>query len=65
MKGLARTLCLTLLVGLAGCTERPSAKIIEGHWVAEKFRVRGSGLPIGPNLHITQDQLGFAATFHR
>jgi hypothetical protein len=46
-----------LAMTLAGCAERPDPTLIEGHWVAEKFRVQGFGLPIGPDLHIAPGQL--------
>lgn len=46
----------TLVV--TGCGQRPDPKIIEGHWVAEAFRVESVSLPIGPDLYITQNQLG-------
>lgn len=48
-------LSLTILV--TGCEKHPDPKNIEGHWVAEEFRVESVSLPIGPELHITQNQL--------
>lgn len=48
---------LWLAVLITGCGQRPDSKIIEGHWVAEAFRVESVSLPIGPELHITQNQL--------
>ena len=49
---------LWLAVLITGCGQRPDSKIIEGHWVAEAFRVESVSLPIGPDLYITQNQLG-------
>ncbi len=49
---------LWLAMLLTGCGQRPDPKMIEGHWVAEKFKFESISLPIGPDLYITQSQLG-------
>lgn len=49
---------LWIALMVTGCGQRPDPKIIEGHWVAEAFRVESVSLPIGPDLYITQNQLG-------
>lgn len=52
---------LWLAILVTGCGQRPDPKMIEGHWVAESFRVESVSLPIGPDLYITQNQLGLGA----
>lgn len=50
-------LWLAFLVMMTGCGQSPDPRVIEGHWVAEAFRFESIGLPIGPDLYITQNQL--------
>ena len=52
MRWLARIGPSVLLLAVAACGQ-PEPRSIEGHWVAENFRLQGVKLPIGPNLHIT------------
>ncbi|WP_444813508.1 hypothetical protein [Variovorax gracilis] len=50
---------------LAGCGQRTDPRIIEGHRVAEKFRVYGIGVPIGPDLFVLHDRIGFGGGLSR
>ena len=49
-----------LLLAVAACSQS-EPRDIEGHWVAENFRLQGLKLPIGPNLHITPHSMNFGA----
>lgn len=49
------------LLMTVGCGQRPDPRVIEGHWEAEAFRIESISLPIGPNLYITQNQLGLGS----
>lgn len=57
MRWLARILLSVLLLAITACSQ-PEPRSIEGHWVAENFRLQGLKLPIGPNLYITPDSMG-------
>ena len=59
MRWLARMLLSVLLLVVAACGQSES-RSIEGHWVAENFRIQGIKLPLGPNLHITSKRMSFA-----
>ena len=56
MRWLARLWLSVLLLVMAACVQ-PELRSIEGHWVAENFRLQGIKLPIGPNLHITSNSI--------
>lgn len=56
MHWLARIWLSVLLVVMAACVQ-PEPRSIEGHWVAENFRLQGLKLPIGPNLNITSNSM--------
>lgn len=56
MRWLARIWLSVLLLAMAACGQ-PEPRSIEGHWVAENFRLQGIKLPIGPNLHITSNSM--------
>lgn len=64
MRQLAQALfiMLLLLLAVAACDQRTDPKIIEGHWVAENFRIQGIKLPIGPNLFISKDSIGLGSS---
>ena len=57
MRWLARIWLSVLLLAITACSQ-PEPRSIEGHWVAENFRLQGLKLPIGPNLYITPDSMG-------
>ncbi|MBH2010185.1 MAG: hypothetical protein I8H71_10840, partial [Xanthomonadaceae bacterium] len=52
---------LSLLLAVTACGQRADPKIIEGHWVAENFRIQGIQLPIGPDLFISKDSIGLGS----
>ena len=56
MKRLAQAL-LVVLVATA-CDQRTDPQIIEGHWIAENFRIQSIQLPIRPDLFISKSSLG-------
>ena len=60
MRWLARIGLSVLLLAVAACGQ-PEPRSIEGHWVAENFRLQGIKLPIGPNLHITPHSMSLGA----
>jgi hypothetical protein len=54
----ARAALLTVLgLALAGCAKEDGSRIV-GTWRAERFEVMSLKLPVGPELEITQDELG-------
>lgn len=58
-----RLLAVALLIAalLQGCSE-PARPTIVGHWRAENFQMQGLGLPIGPELDITDKELAVSGT---
>ncbi|MFZ3142134.1 hypothetical protein [Polaromonas sp.] len=61
MQRLAQVLFITLLLAVTACDQRADPKIIEGHWVAENFRIQSIQLPIGPDLFISKDSIGLGS----
>lgn len=57
MKKLLHALPLTILLALAACGKGLDSRVVEGHWVAENFRLYGLKLPIGPDLQIDAKSL--------
>ncbi|WP_213959442.1 hypothetical protein [Variovorax sp. dw_954] len=51
-----------MLLAAAGCGQRPDPGMIEGHWVAEKFRMYGIGVPIGPDLTVSRNRIAFGGS---
>jgi hypothetical protein len=46
---------------VTACGRNADPKIIEGHWVAESFRIQSLKLPIGPDLFISRDSFGLGS----
>ncbi len=62
MQRLTQTFFITLLLAVTACGQRTDPNTIEGHWVADNFRIQGIKLPIGPDLFISKDSLGFGTS---
>lgn len=61
MQRMVQALFITLLLAVTACSQRPDPRIIEGHWVAENFRIQSIKLPIGPDLFISKDSIGLGS----
>lgn len=49
-------------LAIAGCSESVSPKAVLGHWTAENLRIQAVGIPIGPELDITEQEIAVPGT---
>ena len=61
MQRLFQALFIALLLAVTACDQRTDPQIIQGHWIAENFRIQGIKLPIGPDLFVSKDSIGLGS----